>query len=99
MQNKLHAEQYSLFPVAVAIVALVMVALLPLSMRRYLRHCQASVIAFVTHHQAGIVAFVAMALLPSMRRRLGRCRDCNYHPHNDGVIAVVNAQASLPLSR
>jgi hypothetical protein len=34
-----------------------------------------------------------------MCRHLCRRRHCDCCPHDDGVIAVVNAQASLPLSR
>jgi hypothetical protein len=47
----------------------------------------------------GIVALIAMALLPSMHRRLCRCCNCNCHPHDNGVIAVFDVQASLLSSR
>jgi hypothetical protein len=67
-------------------------------MRRHLRHCQASIIAFIAHCQAGIVALVVMALLLSMHSQLHRQRDCDCHPHDDGVVTVVDAQASLPSS-
>ncbi len=40
-----------------------------------------------------------MALLPSMRRHLCHCCHCDCCPHDDGVVAIVNAQASLLLSR
>jgi hypothetical protein len=49
---------------------------------------------------AGILAVItiAMVLLPLMHRHL--CRSCNGHccPHDDGIIAIVDVQASLPSS-
>jgi hypothetical protein len=95
-----------------AIVALITMALLPLSMCRRLHHCQACVVALVTCCQAGIVALVAMALLPSMCRHL--CiiviviaalmmmvlspLSIRRHPCRcqDGVVALVT-MALLPL--
>ncbi len=72
--------------------------LLPLMMRRHLRHCQASIVTLIAHHQAGIVALVVLALLSLMRRHLHCCHDCKCCPHDDGIVAIVNAQASLSLS-
>ncbi len=40
-----------------------------------------------------------MALLPSMRRHLCHCCICNCCPHDNGVVAVVDAQAFLPSLR
>ena len=56
------------------IVALVVMALLPL-MCRHLHRCQVIVIALIACRKAGIVALVVMALLPLMRGRLHRCCD------------------------
>jgi hypothetical protein len=39
-----------------------------------------------------------MASLPSMRRPLLHRRDCYCCPHDNGVLAIVDGQASLPLS-
>ncbi len=78
--------------VAMAIVALVTMALLSLSMHRCLCCCQASVVALVAHCQAGIVAPVTIGLLPLMRRHLCHCHDCKCCPHDDGVVAVINAK-------
>ncbi len=92
-----------------AIVALITMVLLPLLMRRHLCCCQTSLVALVAHHwadivtliachQAGIVALVVIVSLSSMRRRLCHCCHCNCCPHDDGIIAVVDAQEPLPLS-
>jgi hypothetical protein len=80
------------------IVALVTMVLLLLLMCRHLCCCQASVVALVAHCQVGVIALVVMATLPSMRRHLQRCCDCNCCPHDNGVVAAVNAQMSLLLS-
>ncbi len=87
--------------VMMAIVALVTMALSPLSMRRRLCHCGASVIALVACCQAGIVALITIVLFPSMHLHLCCCRDCNCRPCDDGAsLLVVDAQASLlPLLR
>jgi hypothetical protein len=81
------------------IVALVTMALLQLLMRRHLRHCQASIVALVAHCQAGILALNAMALLPSICRHLCYCHNCDCCPHDDGIVAVVSVQPSLPSLR
>jgi hypothetical protein len=81
-----------------AIVALVMMALLPSSMRRRLHHCSTSIVALVACCQAGVVAIVMMALLLSMCRHLCHHNHCNCHPHENGIVVVVNAQTSLPSS-
>jgi hypothetical protein len=80
------------------IVALVRMALLPSSMRRHLCCCQASVVALVSCCQAGIVVLVVVASLPLMRRCLCHCRNCNCYPHDICVVAIVDAQVSLPVS-
>ncbi len=80
-----------------AIGALVTMALLPLSMCKCLHHCQTRIVALVACCQAGVVSLVVMALLPSMRRRLCHCRDCYCCPHDNCIVAIVDAQASLPL--
>ncbi len=77
------------------IVALVTTALSPLSMRRRLCHCQASIIALVACCQAGIVVIVVMTSLSSMRRHLCHYCDCNCCPHDNGIAPVVDAQAFL----
>ncbi len=79
------------------IVTLFTMASLPSSMRRHLRHCWTSVIALVAHCQAGVVAFVVMVPTLSMRRHLCCCYNCDCCPCDDGIVANVNAQASLPL--
>ncbi len=63
-----------------AIVALVMKVLLPLSMRRCLCRCWASFFALVACCWAGVIALVAMAFLPSMRRCLHCCCYCDILP-------------------
>ncbi len=78
--------------------ALITMALLPLSMHRRLHCCQTSIIALVTHHQTVIIALIVMASLPSISRHLCCCYNCNCCPHDNCVVAVVNAHASLPLS-
>jgi hypothetical protein len=40
-----------------------------------------------------------MALSPSMRRRLCRHCHCNFRPYDDGLVAIVDAQAPLPSLR
>jgi hypothetical protein len=80
------------------IVALVTMALLPLSMSRHLHRCQASVVALDPFCQAGIVALVVIVPLPLMHRHLCCCFDCDCPPHDNGVIVFVDAQASLPSS-
>jgi hypothetical protein len=80
------------------IVALVTMELLPLLICRHLCHCQASVVTLVAHHQAGVVGLVMMSLLPSMHRHLCHHCNCGCCPHDNGVVAIVNVQASLPSS-
>jgi hypothetical protein len=80
-----------------AIVALIMMAPLPLLMRKRLCRCQASIVTLIACCQADIIALVMMALLPLMHRHLCHCCDCKCHPHNDGIVTIVDAQASLPL--
>jgi hypothetical protein len=70
--------------------ALIMMALLPLLICRHLRCCQASIITLVTCCQAGVIALIVMALLLSMCRHLCHCCDCDCHPHDNGIIAVVD---------
>ncbi len=67
-------------------------------MRRRLCRCQTSIIALVPCCQAGVVTHILMALLPSMHRCLCHHCHCNCPAHDDSVVAVVHAQASLPLS-
>ncbi len=50
------------------------------------------------HHCDGVVALIAMALLPLMGMHLHHFCNCNCCPHDNGIDAVVNVQASLPLS-
>jgi hypothetical protein len=57
------------------VFAIVVMASLPLLMRRHLRRCQVIVITLIACHKAGVVALIMMALLLLMRRRLHRC--CN----------------------
>jgi hypothetical protein len=57
------------------VFAIIMMASLPLLMRRHLCRCQVIVIALIAHRKAGIVALIVMALLPLMRRHLHRCCD------------------------
>ncbi len=77
------------------IVALVtMPSLLP-SMRRCLCHCQASVVALIACCQAGVVALIVMAPLLLMCRHLCHRHNCDCCPHDYGVVALVDAQASL----
>ncbi len=66
-------------------------------MCRRLHHCQTSVVALITCCQAGVIAHVGMALFPLMCRRVCHHCYCNCCPHDDGIIAIVNAQASLLL--
>ncbi len=76
------------------IFALVTMALLPSSMCRHLHRCWGSIVAC----RAGVVTLVMMASMPSMRRHLCCCRDCDCCPHNNGFDAIVDAQATLLLS-
>jgi hypothetical protein len=39
-----------------------------------------------------------MASLPLMHRHLCLCRNCDCCPHDDGIVTVIDVQASLPLS-
>jgi hypothetical protein len=80
--------------VAMAIVALITIASLLSSMRGHLRCCQASIFALVACHQAGVIALVAMTLLPSMRRCLCHCCDCNCCPYDNGIITVDDVLSS-----
>jgi hypothetical protein len=86
-----------------SVVALVTMALLSSSSWH---HCPCyngilviiDVIALVACHQAGVFTLVRMALSLSMHRRLchicnGNCCSCH-----DGVVAVVDVQASPLLS-
>ncbi len=57
------------------VFTIIMMAPLPLLMRRRLCHCQVIVIALITRRKAGVVALVVMPLLPLMRRRLHRYCD------------------------
>ncbi len=82
-----------------AVVALVTMVSSPLSMRRCLHSCQASVVALIAHHRVGIIPLVMMALLQSMRRWLCHCCNWDCCTHYDGVVAIVDAQASLPSLR
>jgi hypothetical protein len=96
--------------VTIRIVAFMTMALLPLSMRRCLCHCQDGVVSLVTiaslpliHNS--VVALVVIASLPSLSWRCCPC--CNGVAIIINVIALVarrqagitadNAQASLPL--
>ncbi len=81
--------------VAMTVVTLIMMVLLPSLMCSWLHRCQASAIALFTHRWADMFALVVMAPLPSMHRRLCPSCNCNCCPHDDGVIAVVDAQAFL----
>jgi hypothetical protein len=81
------------------IVALLTMTLLTLSMCRHLFCCQASLITLIACCQAGVVALVVMALLPLMRRHCCCCCNCNCCPLDNGIVAIVNAQASLLLLR
>jgi hypothetical protein len=85
--------------VAMAIVALVTMALSPLLMHRRLCCCWTSVVALVACCRSGIVALIMMALSPSKQRRLCCGRNCDCCPHDNGIIAIVDAQASLLSSR
>jgi hypothetical protein len=57
------------------IFAIVVMASLPLLMRRHLHRCQVIVVALIACCEAGVVALVVMALLPLMRRLLNHCCD------------------------
>jgi hypothetical protein len=58
----------------------------------------ACIVALVVCHQASVVAFVVMELLPLMHRRLCHCCNGNCCSYHNGIIAIVDAQASLLLS-
>jgi hypothetical protein len=76
------------------IVALVTMVLILLLMCRRLRRCQASIVALVVHHQAGIVTLLVMPLLSLMCRCLCHCCNWDCHPHDNGIVAIVDAQVS-----
>jgi hypothetical protein len=65
------------------VFAIIMMASLPLLMRRRLRHRQVIVVALIACRKAGIVALAVMALLPLMSRHLHRCcdGDCCFQSH------------------
>ncbi len=84
------------------IIALVAMTSLPSSSWR---HCPCCIGIFIIingrhpcHHHNGVFALIALVLLPLMHRHL--CHGCNghCHPHDDGIIAIVDVQASLPSS-
>jgi hypothetical protein len=78
-----------------AINALVtMVSSLALMLRHH-RNCQTSVVAPIACCQAGVVALIMMASLLLMRRHLCCHCDCNCCPRDDGIIVIVDTQASL----
>jgi hypothetical protein len=79
------------------IFAIVVMAPLLSLMSRRLCCRQASIVALVACCQAGVVALIVMALLPLMHKRLCHCCDCNCCSCHDGVVAIVDAQPSLPL--
>jgi hypothetical protein len=82
-----------------AIGALVTMALLLLLMCRHLCRCLTNVVALIACSQAGAIALVVMVLLPSMHRHLYCCCNCDCCLHDNDVVAIDDAQASLPLSR
>jgi hypothetical protein len=71
------------------VVALVTMALLPLPVRRHL--------AIVELASPPLSLVIELASLPLMRRHLCHHCDCDCRPHHDGVVTVVDAQASLLL--
>ena len=71
------------------IVALVTMALLPSPVCRHL--------AVVELASSPLSLVIKLASLPLTRRRLCRRCDCDCHPHHDGVVTVIDAQASLLL--
>jgi hypothetical protein len=78
--------------VAIAIVARMTMASLPLLMRRSPCRCQAGFIALVTRVLSplicsGIVALVVMALLPSS--------SWHHCPHCNGVAVIINVIALI----
>jgi hypothetical protein len=80
------------------IVALIMMVSSPLLMPRHLRHCQTSVVTLIACCQSGIVGLVMMLLLPLMCRYLCCHCHCNFCPHDNCVITIVDAQVSLSSS-
>jgi hypothetical protein len=62
-------------------------------------HCQctgiSAIVKLVLTPLLIVIALVTMLPSPLMHRHLCRHRDCNRCPHDDGIVAVVNAQASL----
>ncbi len=89
--------------ICIGVVALVVMALLPSLSWCSCPCCNGviiitSVIVLIACHQAGIVALVVMALLPLMHRRLCCCCNGDCCSCHDGIVAIVNEQASPPLS-
>jgi hypothetical protein len=86
------------FHLCAGVFAIIVMASLPLLICRHLRRRQASLIALVSRHQASIIALVVMASLPLMRRHLCRCLNGNCCSCHNGIVAVVDVQASPLLS-
>jgi hypothetical protein len=81
-----------------AIFAVAAVALWPLS-QWCRRHCRcADILAVVELALLSLSLVIKLASLSLMPRRLCRHYDCDCRPHHDGVITVIDAQASLLLS-
>jgi hypothetical protein len=71
------------------VVALVTMVLSPSPVRRHL--------AVVELASSPSLLVIKLASLPLTCRRLCRRCDCDCHPHHDGVVTVIDAQASLLL--
>jgi hypothetical protein len=95
---RLRYQRHGKLVFVAGVFAIVVIVSLPLLMQRHLCHCQASIVALVACCQAGVITLVVMVLLPLMRRRLCCCCIGNCCSCHDGIVAVVDAQASPPLS-
>ncbi len=79
------------------VFAIIVMASLPSLMHRRLCCHQASIVALIACCKAGVIALVMMVLLPLMRRHLCHCHNGNCCSHHNGVVAIVDVQASPPL--
>jgi hypothetical protein len=79
-------------------LAIAVMVSLPLLMCRRLHSCQASVVTLVACCQAGVVALIVMSSLLLICRLCCCCSNNCCSCHN-GIIAVIDVRASLPLLR
>jgi hypothetical protein len=73
-----------------AIVFLIMMALLPSLMHRHLHRCWLALLPLLI-----VIALVLMVPLQLMCRHLCHRCNCNCWPHDDRIVAIVNAQVSF----